>query len=195
MHWHWHCILHCHCHWHWGEGSIRSWSRVATFGRRGELPAELGVFFREPLQLRGRILSAFGLRIEYSVFNAIIFIVIVLLAFERRVESRRRRRGDQLIIVFISAAAATPAPILNLLFCRFRACGGRLWRRTIFTLRLQCSVFLSRSVRRRSRSSRCQCFLSKPTRVFGQALRLWHLATGQKAAAHNPAGARTGIRP
>ena len=34
-----------------GEGSIRSWSRVATFGRRGELPAELGVFFREPLQL------------------------------------------------------------------------------------------------------------------------------------------------
>ena len=57
MHWHWHCIdcivivlalL--------GEGSIKSWSRVATLGRRGELPAELGVFFREPLQLRGRIL-------------------------------------------------------------------------------------------------------------------------------------------
>ena len=99
MHWHWHCIdcivivlalL--------GEGSIRSWSRVATFGRRGELPAELGVFFREALQLRGRVrlvLGAFGLRIGYSVFNAIIFIVIViLLAFERRVESRRRRRGN-----------------------------------------------------------------------------------------------------
>ena len=47
---------------------------------------QLGVFFREALQLRGRVrlvLSAFGLRIEYSVFNAIIFIVIViLLAFE-----------------------------------------------------------------------------------------------------------------
>ena len=99
MHWHWHCIdcivivlalL--------GEGSIKSWSRVATLGRRGELPAELGVFFREPLQLRGRVRlvrSAFGLRIECSVFNAIIFIVIViiLLAFERRVESRRRRHG------------------------------------------------------------------------------------------------------
>ena len=53
-----------------GEGSIKSWSRVATLGRRGELPAELGVFFREPLQLRGRILSAFGLRIAYSVFKA-----------------------------------------------------------------------------------------------------------------------------
>ena len=102
MHWHWHCIdcivivlalL--------GEGSIKSWSRVATLGRRGELPAELGVFFREAPQLRGRILSAFGLRIEYSVFNAIIFIVIViLLAFERRVESRRRRRGD-LFIIFV----------------------------------------------------------------------------------------------
>ena len=98
-------FLHCHCHWHcWGEGSIKSWSRVATLGRRGELPAELGVFFREALQLRGRVrlvLSAFGRRIEYSVFNAIIFIVIViLLAFERRVESRRRRRGD-LFIIFV----------------------------------------------------------------------------------------------
>ena len=60
---------------------------------------QLGVFFREALQLRGRVrlvLSAFGLRIEYSVFNAIIFIVIViLLAFERRVESRRRRHGTK----------------------------------------------------------------------------------------------------
>ena len=74
-----------------GRGVHTNRSRVATFGRRrGELPAELGVFFREPLQLRGRVrlvLSAFGLRIEYSVFNAIIFIVIIiLLAFERRVE-------------------------------------------------------------------------------------------------------------
>ena len=82
MHWHWHCIdcivivlalL--------GEGSIKSWSRVATLGRRGELPAELGVFFREPLQLRGRVrlvmlvLTTFWLRIEYSI-------VIILLAFD-----------------------------------------------------------------------------------------------------------------
>ena len=61
---------------------------------------QLGVFFREASQLRGRILSAFGLRIEYSVFNAIIVIIIILLAFERRVESRRRRRGD-LISIFV----------------------------------------------------------------------------------------------
>ena len=89
-----------------GEGSIKSWSRVATLGRRGELPAELGVFFREPLQLRGRILSAFGLRIEYSVFNAIV-IIVILLAFERRVESRRRRRGD-LFIIFVLTVVRRP---------------------------------------------------------------------------------------
>ena len=85
------CIALCHCHWHCWERGPYSWSRVATFGRRGQLAPQLGVFFREALQLRGRVrlvLSAFGLRIEYSVFNAIIFIVIViiLLAFERRVE-------------------------------------------------------------------------------------------------------------
>ena len=101
MHWHWHCIdcivivlalL--------GEGSIKSWSRVATLGRRGELPAELGVFFREPLQLRGRILSAFGLRIEYSVFNAIIRapgpLLLILHTLEKAAScpsSRRRPPG------------------------------------------------------------------------------------------------------
>ena len=97
-------LLHCHCHWHCWERGPYSWSRVATLGRRGQLAPQLGVFFREALQLRGRVrlvLSALGLRIEYSVFNAIIFIVIViLLAFERRVESRRRRRGD-LFIIFV----------------------------------------------------------------------------------------------
>ena len=64
-----------------GKGPY-SWSRVATFGRRGQLAPQLGVFFREALQLRGRVrlvLSAFGLRIEHSVFNAIIFIVIGIL--------------------------------------------------------------------------------------------------------------------
>ena len=37
---------------------------------------QLGVFFREALQLRGRVrlvLSAFGLRIEYSVFKVSVF--------------------------------------------------------------------------------------------------------------------------
>ena len=74
--------------WHCWERGPYSWSRVATLGRRGQLAPQLGVFFREASQLRGRILGAFGLRIEHSVFNAIIFIVIViiLLAFERRVE-------------------------------------------------------------------------------------------------------------
>ena len=66
-----------------GRGVHTNRSRVATFGRRrGELPPQLGVFFREALQLRGRVrlvLSAFGLRIEHSVFNAIIFIVIGIL--------------------------------------------------------------------------------------------------------------------
>ena len=65
-----------------GKGPY-SWSRVATLGR-GQLAPQLGVFFREASQLRGRILGAFGLRIQYSVFNAI----VMLLAFERRVESR-----------------------------------------------------------------------------------------------------------
>ena len=41
--------------WHCWERGPYSWSRVATFGRRGELPVELGVFFREALQLRGRV--------------------------------------------------------------------------------------------------------------------------------------------
>ena len=41
---------------------------------------QLGVFFREASQLRGRILGAVGLRIEYSVFNAITVTVIVLSA-------------------------------------------------------------------------------------------------------------------
>ena len=70
MHWHWHCIdcivivigilL--------GKGPY-SWSRVATFGRRGQLAPQLGVFFREAPQLRGRILGAVGLRIQYSVLR------------------------------------------------------------------------------------------------------------------------------
>ena len=83
-----------------GRGVHTNRSRVATLGRRGELPAELGVFFREPLQLRGRVrlvmlvLTTFWLRIEYSI-------VIILLAFERRVESRRRRRGDQAFIIVL----------------------------------------------------------------------------------------------
>ena len=79
---------------------------------------QLGVFFREALQLRGRVrlvLSAFGLRIEYSVFNAIIFIVIViLLAFERRVESRRRRRnrgGEGLILTLIGESLVELGPV------------------------------------------------------------------------------------
>ena len=89
MHWHWHCIEFCIvivlAFFRWERGPY-SWSRVATLGR-GQLAPQLGVFFREASQLRGRILGAFGLRIEYSVFNAIIFIVIIiLLAFERRVE-------------------------------------------------------------------------------------------------------------
>ena len=67
-----------------GKGPY-SWSRVATLGR-GQLAPQLGVFFREASQLRGRILGAVGLRIGYSVLNAI----VMLLAFERRVESRRR---------------------------------------------------------------------------------------------------------
>ena len=64
--------------WHCWERGPYSWSRVATLGR-GQLPPQLGVFFREASQLRGRILGAFGLRIENSVFNAIIFIVIGIL--------------------------------------------------------------------------------------------------------------------
>ena len=91
--------------WHWERGPY-SWSRVATFGRRGQLAPQLGVFFREALQLHGRVrlvLSTFGLRIEYSVFNAIIVIVIIiiLLAFERRVESRRRRRCNRLVVMLV----------------------------------------------------------------------------------------------
>ena len=88
MHWHWHCIEFCIVIVlaFVRERGPYSWSRVATLGR-GQLAPQLGVFFREASQLRGRILGAFGLRIEYSVFNAIIFIVIIiLLAFERRVE-------------------------------------------------------------------------------------------------------------
>ena len=86
MHWHWHCIEFCIVivlAFFVGRGPY-SWSRVATLGR-GQLAPQLGVFFREASQLRGRILGAFGLRIEYSVLNAI----VMLLAFERRVESRR----------------------------------------------------------------------------------------------------------
>ena len=62
-----------------GRGVHTNRSRVATFGRRrGELPAELGVFFREALQLRGGVVD--------SVFNAInainaSIVIIVLSAF------------------------------------------------------------------------------------------------------------------
>ena len=82
--------MHCHCHWHCWERGPYNWSRVATFGRRrGELPAELGVFFREPLQLGGVITSVIT-----SVFDAIFYIIVIILlnafgidvVFERRIE-------------------------------------------------------------------------------------------------------------
>ena len=62
MHWHWHCIEFCIVivlAFFVGRGPY-SWSRVATLGR-GQLAPQLGVFFRQASQLRGRILGAFGL--------------------------------------------------------------------------------------------------------------------------------------